>query len=72
MSALLAREFAPPYYAVAAHKGRRRAARLRPQPPPDGIAIRWLRAGGVHDGMPVLTAYPTSLTADVHFRRTEA
>ena len=71
MSALLAREPAPPYYAVAAHQGRR-AARLRPQPTPDGIALRWLRARGVHDGMPVLTAYPTVLTAEVHFRRTDA
>ena len=67
MSALLAREFAPPYYAVAAHKGRRRAAGLRPQPPPDDVAVRWL-----HDALPVLTAHPTSLTAEVHFRRTDA
>ena len=72
MSALLAREFAPPYYAVAAHKGRRRAARLRPHPTPDGIAIRWLRASGARDALPVLTAYPTSLTAEVHVRRTDA
>ena len=72
MSALLAREFAPPYYAVAAHKGRRRAARLRPQPTPDGIALRCLRARGARDALPVPTAHPTSLTAEVHFRRTDA
>ena len=72
MSALLAREFAPPYYAVAARKGRRRAAHLRPQRSPDGVALRWLRVRGEHDALPVLTAHPTSLTADVHFRRTDA
>ena len=72
MSALLAREFAPPYYAVAAHKGRRRAARLRPQPAPATIALRWLRARGAHDAIPVLTAHPTALSAEVHFRRTDA
>ena len=72
MSALLAREFAPPYYAVASHKGRRRPARLRPQPSPDGVALRWLRVRGAHDALPVLTAHPTSLTAEVHFRRTAA
>ncbi len=72
MSVVLAREFAPRYYAIAAHKGRRRAARLRPQPTPDGVALRWLRARGAHDALPVLTAHPTSLTAEVHFRRTDA
>ena len=72
MSALLARELAPPYYAVASHKGRCRAARLRPQPTPAAIARRWLRASGARDALPVLTAYPTSLTAEVHFRRTDA
>ena len=64
MSALLAREPAPPYYAVAAHKGHRRAARLRPQPTPDGVALRWLRVCGAHDALPVLTAHPTSLTSE--------
>ena len=72
MSALLAREFAPPYYAVTAHKGRRRAARLRPQPTPDGVVLRSLSARGVHDAVPALTAHPTALTAGVHFRRTAA
>ena len=72
MSALLAREFAPPYYAVTAHKGRRRAARLRPQPTPDGVVLRSLSARGVHDAVPALTAHPTALTAGVHFRRTDA
>ena len=72
MSALLARELAPPYYAVASHKGRCRAARLRPQPTPAAVARRWLRASGARDALPVLTAYPTSLTAEVHFRRTDA
>jgi hypothetical protein len=72
VSALLAREFAPPYYAIAAHKRRRRAPRLRPQPTPDGVALAWLRARGAHDALPVVTAYPTSLTAEVHFRRTDA
>ena len=72
MSALLAREFAPPYYAVVTDKGRRRAARLRAQPTPDGVALRWLRARGVHDVLPVLTAHPAALTAEVHFRRTDA
>ena len=72
MSALLAREFAPPYYAVSVHKGRHRAARLHPQATPAAVARRWLRARGAHDALPVLTAYPTSLTAEVHFRRTDA
>ena len=72
MSALLAREFAPPHYAVAAHKGSRRAARLRPPATPEGTALRWLRARGARDALPVLTAHPTSLTAEVHFRRTDA
>ena len=72
MSALLAREFAPPYYAVAAHKGHHRAARLRPQPTPDGVALRWLRVCGAHDALPVLTTHPTSRTSEVHFRRTDA
>ena len=72
MSALLARKFAPPYDAVAAHKGRRRTARLRPQPTPDAVALRWLRARGARDALPVLTAHPTSLAAEVHFRRTDS
>ena len=70
--ALLAREFAPPYYAVAARRGVRRADRLRPQAAPDRIALRWLRACGVHDAVPVFTAHPTALTAEVHFHRTDA
>jgi hypothetical protein len=72
VSALLAREFAPPHYAVAAHKGRRRAARLRPQATPANVALRWLLARGAHHALPVLTAHPTSLTAELHFRRTDA
>jgi hypothetical protein len=72
VSALLAREFASPYCAVAAHKGSRRAARLRPPATPEGTALRWLRARGARDALPVLTAHPTSLTTEVHFRRTDA
>ncbi len=73
MSALLAREFAPPYYALAvAHSVRHGGARPRPQRTPAAVALRWLRARGVHDAIPLLTAHPTSLTAEVHFRRTDA
>ena len=52
---------------VASHKGRCRAARVRPQPTPAAVARRWLRASGARDALPVLTAHPTSLTAEVHF-----
>ena len=72
MSALLAREFAPPYYAAAGSPKSRRAVHSRPQLTPTGIALRWIRARGVHDAVPVLTAHPTAITAEVHFRRTDA
>ena len=73
MSALLAHEFAAPYCALTpARKGRHRTAHPRPQPTRTAIALRWLRARGAHDALPVLCAHPTSLTAEVHFRRTDA
>ena len=73
MSAMLAREVTPSYHAVACHTGRRRGgARPRTLPAAATIALRSLRARGGHDATPLLTAHPTSLTAEVHFRRTDA
>ena len=73
MSAMLAREVTPSYHAVAFHTGRRRGgARPRTLPAPATIALRWLRARGAHDATPLLTAHPTSLTAEVHFHRTDS
>ena len=73
LSALLARELAPPYLAAMPRRhGRVHAARPRPQPTPEHVTLAWLRARGAHDATPLLTAHPTSLTAEVHFRRTDA
>ena len=73
MSAMLAREVTPSYHAVACHTGRRRGgARPRTLPAAATIALRSLRARGGHDATPLLTAHPTSLAAEVHFRRTDA
>ena len=44
----------------------------RPQPTPGAIALAWLRARGAPDALSALTAHPTALTAEVHFRRTDA
>ena len=73
MSALLACELAPPYSATVPRRHERpHFARLVPQATPANVAIRWLRARGARDALPLLTAHPTSLTAEVHFRRTDA
>ena len=73
MSALLAHEFGTPCCALtAARSGQHRTAHHRTQPTRTAIALRWLRAGGARNALPVLTAHPTSLTAEVHFRRTAA
>ena len=73
MSALLACEQAPLYSATVPRRRQRpHSARLVPQATPANVALRWLRARGAHDALPVLTAHPTSLPAEVHFRRTEA
>ncbi len=73
MSALLARELAPPYLAaIARHHGRAHTARPRPQPTPGATALAWLRARGAPDALSALTAHPTAVTAEVHFCRTDA
>ena len=73
MSVLLACELVPRYSAtVPRHHERPHFARLVPQATPANVALRWLGARGVHDAVPVLTAHPTTLTAEVHFRRGDA
>ena len=73
LSALLACELAPPDSATVPRRHERpHFARLVPQATPANVAIRWLRARGARDALPLLTAHPTSLTAEVHFRRTDA
>ena len=73
MSVLLARELVPRYYAIAQSRQRRpHTIRPRPLSTPDAVVLRWLHARGMHDALPVVTAYPAALTAEVHFRRTDS
>ncbi len=73
MSALVARDIAPPYCAtIPRRQGRVHASRPRPQPTPEAVALAWLHARDIDDSEPTLTARPTALAAEVHFRRTDA
>jgi len=73
LSALLACELTPRYFATGnRHPRRPHFARPQPQPTPETVALGWLHARGVRDAVQALTAHPTSLTAEVHFRRTDA
>ncbi len=73
MSALLACEVAPPYCAFSSrHEFTRKPRSLRLPPTPEGIGLAWLHVRDIDDAEPTLTAHPTPLTAEVHFRRTDA
>ena len=77
MSAMLACELAPrpsacrPFPALPLNY-RGQPARCSLSFRASSSTLGWLSARGVHDAMPVLTAHPTALTAEVHFRRSDA